>query len=200
MAKRVLLAGIVGGIVLFLWGGLYHDALPAGFIGIKEIPQEQAVVNAVKTNVPEPGLYLFPGSGLPADAPFSQKKAAMQQVMQKPALARGIIIYQGTGSSAITPRQLVTECATNVLQALIVAFLLAQTGLRRYSSRLGFVFTLGILAAITTNISYWNWYGFPTNFTLNAMFFLLAGYFIVGAITAAIVKSSASKSMAASGV
>jgi len=197
MAKRVLIAGIVSGIVLFFWGGLYHDALPFGFIGIQEIPQEQAVVNTIKTNIPTPGLYLFPGSGLPADARFSQKKAAMQKVMQGPATAHGVVIYQGVGSVALGMGQLVTECATNILQALLVAFLLAQAGLRRYASRLGFVFVLGLLAAITTNISYWNWYGFPSSFTLSTMFAVVMGYFIVGLITSAIVKPGVSKALTA---
>ena len=197
MAVRVLIAGIVGGIVLFLWGGLYHDVLPAGFIGIQEIPHEQAVVDAIKTNVPAPGLYLFPGTGLPANAPFSERKAAMEKVMTGPAAAHGMVIYQGVGSISIGKGQLITECATNILQALLVAFLLAQTGLRRYASRLGFVFVLGLLVAITTNISYWNWYGFPANFTLSAICFLVAGFFIVGVITSAIVKPGASKVVAA---
>jgi hypothetical protein len=70
---------------------------------------------------------------------------------------------------------------------------LAQVGLKRFSSRLGFVTLMGLLAAITTNISYWNWYGFPANYTAGYICGLFVGYAIMGLIAAAILKTSAAK-------
>ena len=195
MAIRVLIAGLVGGIVLFLWGGLYHMALPLGEVGVKELPNEQAVLAPMKTNLPDPGLYLFPGSGLPATASHSDRVKAMQENWQKLG-PHGALIYHPIGGKS-TSMQMVNECLTNFVQALLAAFLLAQTGLRRFASRVGFVFVIGILAAITTNISYWNWYGFPTDFTLNQLAFLTGGYLLVGIAAGAIVKGGASKSVAA---
>jgi hypothetical protein len=48
-----------------------------------------------------------------------------------------------------------------VLQAILVIWLLAQTRIGSFAGRVGFVLIAGILASITTNVSYWNWYGFP---------------------------------------
>lgn len=153
MAKRVLIAGIAGGILMFLWGGLWHDQLPTGLAGLRSLPGEQAVVNVLKANVPEPGMYLFPGLGVPDDAPFAQKKAAMNKLMGNPPTGpQGVLIYSPTGIG-LSAKMLVTEATTNIIQTLLVAFLLAQTGLKRFSSRLGFVFVLGLVAATTTNIS-----------------------------------------------
>lgn len=197
MAKRVLLAGILGGILMFLWGGLWHDQLPTAFAGLRSLPAEQAVVSALKANVTEPGMYLFPGFGVPDDAPFAQKKAAMQNLEKNPPGGpQGVLIYDpvGTGLSA---KMLATEATTNIVQGLLVAFLLAQVTLRRFSSRLGFAFVVGLLASITTNISLWNFYRFPTSWIVSQIAFLIIGYFLVGIVVAAIVKRGTPKAAAA---
>ncbi len=46
MAKKVLVGGVVGGIVLFVWGAVSHMVLPLGGVGIKEMPNEQLRSNA----------------------------------------------------------------------------------------------------------------------------------------------------------
>jgi hypothetical protein len=42
----------------------------------------------------------------------------------------------------------------------------------------------GIMAAIATNISYWNWWGFPTNYTASYILIKVVGYFLVGIVAA----------------
>ena len=197
MAKRVLIAGILGGILMFLWGGLWHDQLPTAFAGLRSLPAEQAVVNILKANVTEPGMYLFPGFGVPDDASFAQKKAAMQNLEKNPPSGpQGVLIYEPVGTP-FSAKMLATEASTNIVQALLVAFLLAQVSLRRFSSRLGFAFVVGLLASITTNISLWNFYRFPTIWIESQITFLIIGYFLVGIVVAAIVKRGAHKAAAA---
>ena len=196
MAKRILLAGILGGIVMFLWGGLWHDQLPTAFAGLRSLPSQQTIVSTLKANVPEAGMYLFPGFGVPDSASFAEKKAAMQNLEKNPpAGPQGLLIYS-PAAIGLSPKMLVTEAATNIIQALLVAFLLAQTGLKRFSSRLGFVFVLGLVAATTTNISLWNFYQFSTAWIVGQISFLIIGYLLVGIIVAAIVKTGASKASA----
>lgn len=196
MAKKVLLSSIVGGILLFLWGGLYHDLLPFGEIGLRELPNEQSVVPAIKANVPEAGLYIFPTTGLPASATHAERVAKMKEVSQKAAGGPvGVLIYRPVGAP-LSAGMLVTECLTNIIQALLVAFLVAQAGVGRFASRLGLAFVIGLVAAITTNVSLWNWYGFPSAWIISNIVFLVIGYFLVGLVTAAIVKTSAPKAAA----
>ena len=198
MAKKVLLAGILGGIVMFLWGGLWHDQLPTAVAGLRSLPNEQAVVGVMKANIPEPGMYLFPGLGVPDNAPFAQKKEAMKKLTQNPPGGpQGVLIFDPV-STGLSVKMLATEAVTNIVQALLVAFLLAQTGLRRFSSRLGFAFVVGLVASITTNISLWNFYRFPTSWIVGQIVFLVLGYFLVAIIAAAMVKTGAPKAAAAS--
>ena len=53
-----------------------------------------------------------------------------------------------------------------------------------FAGRVGFVFVAGILAAIATNVSYWNWYGFPRVYTASYMLTQIVGFFLVGIVAA----------------
>jgi hypothetical protein len=53
MTKRILLAGILGGIAMFLWSSVAHVMLPLGQTGIKEIPSEASVLSAMYTSLGE---------------------------------------------------------------------------------------------------------------------------------------------------
>jgi hypothetical protein len=48
---RILLAGILGGIAMFVWTSIAHMALPLGEAGINEIPNESAVLIAMQSSM-----------------------------------------------------------------------------------------------------------------------------------------------------
>ncbi len=195
---RKVLAGILGGIAFFIWSSIAHLALGLGEVGISEIPNEQAVVTGMKANVTQSGLYLFPGWGLGANATHAQKMVAMKDLAPKiKAGPTGILVYRAQGSDPLSPRQLITELLTNMVQVLLAVLLLGQTSLASFAARWRFITVVGILAAISTNISYWNWYGFPGNYTLAYMLNISVGFAVAGLVAAALVKPAASTMPAA---
>ena len=71
---KILLAGILGGIVMFIWTSIAHMALPLGEAGLGEIPNESTVLSAMQSNIGEQtGLYVFPGRGLGKNATRQEK-------------------------------------------------------------------------------------------------------------------------------
>jgi hypothetical protein len=88
------------------------------------------------------------------------------------------------------PKFLAIEFITELLEALLVVALLAQTSIVTFGGRVGFVTAAGILAAIATNVSYWNWWGFPTVYTASYMFIEIVGFFVVGLVAALVFKKS----------
>ncbi len=88
-------------------------------------------------------------------------------------------------------RWLSIEFATELLEALLVVWLLSQTRLTGFGSRVGFVTLAGGLAAIATNISYWNWYGFPAVYTASCMFIQVVGFLCVGLVAGLVLKPKA---------
>src|SRR2546423_521099 len=72
---------------------------------------------------------------------------------------------------------------------------LAHDALRlaTFGARAGFITLVGVLAAITTNIPYWNWYGFPTSYTVAYMFIEIIGFLVAGLVAAAVLRKGAGK-------
>jgi len=170
---KILLTSILGGIVMFIWTSIAHMTLPLGEAGIREIPNESAVLSAMQTNIGEQtGLYIFPGPGVGKNTTREEKNEAMKHMAEKMAAdPSGILMYHTPGRPFAIGKWLVIEFGTELLEAILVVFLLAQTRIVSFVGRVGFVLIVGILAAITTNVSYWNWYGFPGSYTASYISF-----------------------------
>ena len=77
---RILVAGIAGGIVMFVWTSIAHMALPLGEAGINEIPNESALLSAMQSSIGDKtGLYIFPGLGVGKNATREAKNEAMNR-------------------------------------------------------------------------------------------------------------------------
>ena len=190
MTTRAFVAAILGGITMFIWSFLAHDLLPLGETGMREFKDEAAMLDALKTNLGDAhGLYHFPGHKAGPNATRQEKSDAMKRAMEKAASGpSGVLLYHSTREFSFG-RLLGIEFATELLEAMLVVFLLTQTGIESFSGRIGFVFVAGILAAITTNIPYWNWYGFPSNYTAAYMSIEIIGFLCVGLVAALLLKN-----------
>ena len=190
---KILLAGILGGIVMFIWTSIAHMALPLGEAGLGEIPNESAVLSAMQSNIGEQtGLYIFPGRGLGKNATRQEKQEAMKHMGEKIATnPSGILMYHAPGRPLSLGKLLGVELGTELLEAILVVFLLAQTRIASFAGRVGFVLAAGILAAIATNVSYWNWHGFPCVYTASYMLIQIVGFLSVGIVAALVLRKAA---------
>ena len=184
---KIILAGVLGAVAMFVWTSLAHMALPLGEAGVTELPKDEAVLSALESSAgKKSGFYIYPGMGLGPDATHQQRNAVMDKYVEKlEKNPSGFIIYHPAGSRPMNMAKFLTiEFATELLEALLAVYLLAKTRIFTFGGRLGFVTTAGILAAIATNISYWNWWGFPTVYTVSYMFIQVVGFFLVGVVAA----------------
>lgn len=189
--KRIFLAGLIGGIAMFIWTSIAHMALPLGEAGIGEMPNEAAVLNTMQSSIAEKsGLYFFPGFGLGPNSSKEERHEAMKHMDDKLAQSpSGILMYHPAGSRPfMMVRLLLVEFATELAEAFLVVYLLSLTGLTTFGGRLGFVLLAGVLAAIATNVSYWNWYGFPAAYTLSYMLIQLVGFLCIGLVASFLMK------------
>jgi len=180
---RIIIAGVVGGIAMFIWTSLAHIALPLGQVGFSQIPNEAPVLSAMQQSIgSRSGLYFFPWTDMKANDAMAQVEAKMK------VNPSGILIYHPPGASGMTAKMLIVEFVKEVAVSMIAAFLLAQTILISYTARAGFVGLTGLAAGLTTNVSYWNWYGFPTDYTAAYAATDIIGYVVAGLAIAAIVR------------
>jgi hypothetical protein len=153
--KRIILGGLLGGIALFLWEGLAHEVLPLGEAGLKGLSNQAAVLAALKDNVKEPGLYIFPWMEETAE----QRQQAMQQAKAGPA---GLMMVHPAGRDYSMPPLLGVQFVLDFAVMLLSAFLVAWCAvLKGYGARLMFVSVLGLLPTLTVHLPQWNCTAFP---------------------------------------
>jgi len=185
MNGRVVLTGLVAGVVLFVWLSIAHGALPLGKVGLKEIPNEDAVMSSMKSNMAEPGFYYFPGGGMLSGGTPAQQKAAEELYKKKIGAGPwGILVYHPDGTAPITPRQLGVEFCANIVEALLVVWLISLAPGLSFMGRICFGATVGLVGTMMTSLSYWNWYGFPALYSLNYLFIQVVGFVLVGLVAA----------------
>src|SRR5215469_5680753 len=163
MAKRVVIAGILGGLAMFFWLFVAHEFLGLGEMGVREIPNEADALSAMKSAMSEPGFYIYPGFGLGPKPTSAQRDAAMPAYMKKYEQSpHGILIYNPPSGPFHFGKLLAGEGGLNLLEGLLAAWLLSCAAAGRgYAGRVAFVTVVGIVAAISTSVEYWNWYEFP---------------------------------------
>jgi hypothetical protein len=191
MAKRIVLAGVLGGIAMFIWASVAHMVLPLGYTGIREIPKEAPVLAAMQASMgATAGMYIFPGLGVGPNPTTAERNAAMKDYEPKLAAnPSGVVIYHPPGAKGMSGSKLGVEFLTEFLEVLLAVFLLAQTRLVSYGARVGFMVLIGVVAGLATNIPYWNWYGFPGNYTAAYLTTQIIGYLAAGLVAAAVLKS-----------
>jgi hypothetical protein len=190
---RTLLAGIAGGVAMFVWSSIAHMALPLGEVGVSEIPNESAVLGPMQTSIgARGGLFIFPGFGVSPNASAEQQKAAWANYEEKlKSQPSGILVYNPPGDGGFTVQRLVIEFASETFEAIVLAFILASIALGGFLPRLAIAGGVGAVAVSSTNVSYFAWYGFPLDYTLAYMTTDFIGYLIAGVVILLIVRPPA---------
>jgi hypothetical protein len=183
---RILLAALAGAVAMFLWTAIAHMATPLGRIGFQQMPNEAPVLAAMAGNVGgHDGLYIFPWTD-PNDPDMMKKYAALAKTGPS-----GMLLYRGPAhdhmaDSGMGP-QLVKEFIKQFLQCLMAAWIVSMIGLG-FATRVGVVLAMGVSSAVATNVSYWNWYGFPSDYTLAQLVMELVSALVAGLAIAATLR------------
>ena len=151
---RIILAGVLGAIAMFIWSAIAHMATPLGHAGMQiGLPNEEKLLDALKSGIDDKaGLYLFPGFNLGDNPTKEQEQEAMKKYEETlVANPSGFLLYHPAGSRPMAMAKFLTvEFLKQLLVSILAVFLLSQTRIATFGGRVGFVLVVGILAAITT--------------------------------------------------
>jgi len=178
---RAIIAGILGGIVFFVWGAVAHMALPIGEMGMKEARAEDPVIAAMKENLPGAGVYMVPG----LSASQMEDAAAVAAYSAKATTSPyAFVVYQPTGKDGMDMGgNLAKQAASDILSGIVVAWVLSLAVLP-FGRRVLAAGALGLFSWLTVSVPYWNWYRFPTDFTMGNLAEQVVGWLIAGAVIA----------------
>jgi hypothetical protein len=181
---RIVLAAIVGGFLMFVWGAFSHTVLPFEREALRPIPNESAVLSTFGSNLTAPGMYFFPGIDRGGKVPAAEQEAWNQKLASGPS---GLLIYRPNGGEAMSPRQLVSEFVSNVLAALFGALILVQLP-GRFGRRVLSMAAVGIAAWLSISVSQWTWYSFSTPFLIGDLVDQFGGWLLAGIGMATLIK------------
>jgi hypothetical protein len=167
MNGRFLLVGtLVTAITLFAWQSISNTVIPWHEATMREFANNDAVVQAVRANAPESGVYFSP-------------QGILASVALTPNLA---------DRTALIGQMLGTQFVIN----LVVALLLALVALRlRSATMLGTATALGtagLAGSLLIEASNWNWYGFSLPWTAVNVIDHTIQWFLAGLVLAALMR------------
>lgn len=176
---RILIAGIIGGILMFIWNAVAHMALPLGEMGFKVGAGQEAAIAAVQATASSgEGIYMLPGM-----SPEEWKdEAARTAFIEKYKSSPYAFVVYAPGNSGIvdmTPN-LIKQFVTDTLAAIVAAWVLAL-GAFGFGKRVAIAAAFAVFAWLVISVPYWNWYQFPMAFTVSTLIMQLVGWLLAGA-------------------
>lgn len=176
---RILVAALIGGLLMFVWGALAHMALPLGEWSMGTPRDEAALLASLKQNLPAAsGIYVLPHFDPAMQANDQALKAFSAKSLASPY---AFVVYDPQGRDSLAMgRNLALQWLSDTLAALLVALVLGRgAGLRR---GLGVGLAFGVFSWLSLSVPYWNWYRFPTGFTVAALVEQVVGWLLAGAV------------------
>ena len=166
MRRAVLLGGLIGGVVLFIWGMVSYMLLPWHTATLEKFTNESAMAQALSAQAPRSGMYILPNPHrydptLTAEQRKTAEDQAMTRMMQGPFLFAAVSLH-GARDMGLA---MVLNLLANILAAGLVTWLLLKTTGLTYWGRVGFVVVLAFTTCLIAYVPYWIWWGFSGSFT-----------------------------------
>jgi hypothetical protein len=183
--KRILLAGLLGGLAAFIWSAIAHMNPLTAALGLSLLNEkEDAVMASLRGTVEKPGLYFFPGRDMSKSMTNEQEAAWTERYKAGPS---GLLLLQPKGGNPMEARQLVVEFLSAVLCAVTAATILART-IGSLTCRAFRVARIGLFGWLAISVSQWNWYHFPFSFIALDLLDQAIGWLLAGFTIAKLVK------------
>jgi hypothetical protein len=155
MVKKIVVAGLVGGLVLICWtfvvNGIFRFRVG---IDMNRIDNERLVYEVLKHNINEPGRYIFnpevTDEGFPAGEPVYS------------------VLYGGVGHE-VAGRMTLLHLAIGFLAPTLAAWMLSLTSRRvlsSYGRRLLFFSSIGLLIGLIAHLSNFGIGSYPASSAL----------------------------------
>jgi hypothetical protein len=172
---RILIAGLLGAIAMFVWTSIAHTMTPLAYTGFSQMPNEKAVLDVMHQSIGDKAtLYFFPWVD-PKDPNVMTKQTELRKTNP-----HGLLLYAPPSAAPedMTP-MMIKEFVKELIQTLIAAFIVSGMA-AAFFNRVIAVTLIGVSAGLATNASYWIWYGFPLDYTLAQIIIEVVGAFVAG--------------------
>ncbi len=172
--KRLLMGGIVGGIIAFMWGAVSWMALPWHGPALLKFTDEQAVIKVVHENAPVAGTYLLPNPS----GGLHQKDYT------------GPMLFGAVRPVSVSPSDrsyYLRGLGSEMLGALLLTWLLMTLPRMSYWARVRTGIFVALVGAAMSYVPDANWWGFSRSYTTLKVVDAVAAYTFASLAIARIV-------------
>lgn len=192
---RILIAGVVGGALLFVTAAFARMVLNLGGPGraIRYLPDEAAMAEFFAAQRIAPGIYGFPSvpenfAKLDAAAKEAEWTRLSEAYKKGPA---AFIVVAPPGMEIMGPDKLGREFASNVAAAILVSWIVSQAAGAVYWMRWLICVVFAAASWVSLIASYQIWYRFSAAFVRDELYGSLLEWAVAGLAIAAIVSTEA---------
>jgi hypothetical protein len=175
---RLLLAALAGAVVMFAWSALSHTLLIRG-VGFTRLPNETALLAAMRESIKDEGLYFFPGIDW-SQHPNADETAAWEERFRR---GNGLLIFHPSSDAPVSGRKLLLQFLCDLLASAIAAYLSLILAVP-YWKRVVAIGALGTFGCLGVSALFWNWYGFTDAFFAAHCLDKIVGWVLAGAAIA----------------
>ncbi len=188
---RVIIAGVLGGIAMFIGGAFSHMFLELESRSFHRLPDENAARDFTIGQGLQAGAY-----GFPAVAENFNKMTPAEQGIEYDRVnaafrtgPAGYIFIAPTGEDLMGTKQLAGEFIADVLAATLAAFIASHLStLTSFARRWLLIVLIAPIAWLSLTASFVLWYRFPMTFIQDGFFAALIEWTVAGAVIAAVVR------------
>ncbi|MBN2091320.1 hypothetical protein JW964_17040 [candidate division KSB1 bacterium] len=174
MAKRVIIAGLSGGVVLLIWTFIVNAIFGfASRMEMKQIPNERQVYEILKENIIEPGKYLC-NPALTVDGRFPDNEPVFS------------VLYGGVGHE-FAGKMMLFGFLIFFLAPMTAAWLLSQASpkvLSSYWRKVLFFTAIGLLFALFDDLNNFGIGNYPLGDALIRAVYNICVWTVVGLVVA----------------
>ena len=194
MVKKLLIGGLLGGLAMFIWQGLWWAVGPVMMPQFKTLPEGESIAQSMAAQSMETGIYIHPGH------PEQQDKAAWEHMTE--VARRGptmtFISYQAEGYDPMGVSWYVRGLVADIVACILVTFLVAGVApcLPRYGQRVLLCGGIGLAGAITGAFIIGGFFIIPDTFVIGQVIDQIIGWLIAGLLIALATKPDARRAVA----
>lgn len=166
--KKLVLGTLLGGLITFSWGAFSWMVLPWHKATLRNFTNEHWVASAIRDNAPESGVYFLQQE----PTTFATVRREAVNPTSRSFFVKGFFVELGG--------------------AFLLTLLLLALPELNYGRRVLVAALVSIIAAVTTHLPNWNWWGFSTGFTLVSMADQVIAWTLAGLAIAAITLRKSS--------
>ncbi len=179
---RIIVAGLIGGLLFFIWGAVAHMALGLGDRGMHYGKPGDAALAAMRQDLAWPGIYVLPS--LPEEK-MTDEAAIATFAKDNAGKGYAFVVYNPNGNPGMADMgpNLGKQWLSDTVAALLLAWMLSLLP-GGFGQRVAVAAAVGVFATVAVLLPFWNWYLFPLEFVLGNLAKYVLGWATAGAAMA----------------